>query len=70
MTCNAYDELERIKCPVFVIGGSEDKIVGEEASLEIAKKLNCDIYIYKDLGHAIYEEAKDFNRRVLEFFEK
>ena len=70
LTCDAYDELDRIECSVLVIGGSEDKIVGEEASLEIAKKINCDIYIYKGLGHALYEEAKDFNSRVLAFFAK
>ena len=70
LTCDAYRELERIECPVLVLGGSEDKIVGEEASIEISKKLNCDIYIYKGLGHALYEEAKDFNSRVLAFFEK
>ena len=70
LTCNAYEELEKIKCPVLIIGGSEDKIVGEEASLEIANKLECEFYIYKGLGHALYEEAKDFNKRVLQFFEK
>ena len=37
---------------------------------EIANKLECEFYIYKGLGHALYEEAKDFNKRVLQFFEK
>lgn len=67
LTCNAYDELDRIKCPVFVIGGRQDKVVSGEASEEIAKKLGCEIYMYEKLGHAAYEEAKDFNRRVYEF---
>ena len=35
---------------------------------EIAEKLDCNIYMYDKLGHAAYEEAKDFNRRVYEFF--
>lgn len=70
LTCNAYDELNKIKCPVFVIGGRQDKVVGGKASEEIAEKLGCEIYMYDNLGHAAYEEAKDFNKRVYEFFKR
>ena len=69
LTCNAYEELHKIKCPVFVIGGRADKVVSGTASEEIAEKLNCKLYMYDMLGHAAYEEAKDFNQRVYEFFE-
>lgn len=68
LTCNAYNELEKIKCPTLVIGGKKDKIVGENAALEIADKLDIDCYIYEDFGHAVYEEAADFNVEVFEFF--
>lgn len=68
LTCNAYEELEKIQCPVFVLGGRKDKVVTGEASEEIAGKLGCKIFMYEDLGHAAYEEAKDFNKRVFEFF--
>ena len=67
LTCNAYEELEQIKCPVLVLGGSRDKVTTGQASVEIAEKLGCEIYMYEDLGHAAYEEAKDFNRRVSDF---
>lgn len=70
LTCDAYDELDKIKCPVFVIGGKQDKVVGGEASIEIAQKLDCEIYMYDELGHAAYEEAKDFNKRVYEFLRR
>ena len=70
LTCNSYRELEKIKCPVLVIGGKEDKVVSGRASEEIAEKLGCEIYMYDDLGHATYEEAKDFNQRVINFFKK
>jgi len=70
LTCNIYEELNKIKCPVFVIGGKRDKVVGEKASEEIADRLKCEMYLYENLGHAAYEEAKDFNKRVLEFFRK
>ena len=69
LTCSAYDELEKIKCPVLVIGGKRDKIVGQEACKEIAEKLGCEIYLYDELGHAAYEEAKDFNQKVYEFLQ-
>lgn len=67
LTCNAYEELDKIKCPVLVIGGRKDKIVGGQASVELAEKLGCELYMYENLGHAVYEEAKDFNQRVYEF---
>lgn len=67
LTCNTYDDLDKIKCPVFVIGGSLDKVVGSKASIEIADKLNCKIHLYDKLGHASYEEAKDFNKLVFNF---
>lgn len=70
LTCNAYDELDKIQCPVFVIGGKLDKVVGGKASEEIAQKLGCEIYMYDELGHAAYEEARDFNQRVYEFLKK
>ena len=67
LTCHAYDELQKIQCPVFVIGGRQDRVVGPEASEEIARKLGCRIFMYEQLGHAAYEEAADFNRRIVDF---
>ena len=67
LTCNAYEELEKIQCPVLVIGGKQDQIVGGFASEELAAKLGCPLYMYENLGHAAYEEAKDFNQRMYDF---
>ena len=67
LDCNVYEDLNKISCPVFVIGGCCDLVVGAEASLEIAEKLRCECYMYENLGHALYEEAKDFNQRVYDF---
>lgn len=67
LTCNAYEELEKIQCPVFVMGGRQDKVVGSNASEEIAQKLDCKIFMYEQLGHAAYEEAKDFNKKIYDF---
>ena len=67
---DCYNRLNEIKCPTLVLGGEQDKITTGEASVEIAEKLNCEIYMYSEYGHAAYEEAKDFNKRVCEFLLK
>ncbi|MBO6046505.1 MAG: alpha/beta hydrolase [Erysipelotrichaceae bacterium] len=68
---NAYNEINEITCPTLIIGGDEDKTVGVEASYELNQKIkDSELYIYCGLGHAAYEEAKDFNQRVYDFLEK
>ena len=65
---NAYEELPRIKAPVFVIGGEKDNALGGEPSREIVAKIpNARLLMYVQWGHGLYEEAKDFNRKVLDF---
>ncbi|RKJ38891.1 alpha/beta hydrolase [Acutalibacter sp. 1XD8-33] len=67
LTCGSYPELYKITCPVLVLGGVEDRVLTGRASEEIAEKLGCEIHMYENLGHAAYDEAPDFNRRVLAF---
>ena len=68
---NAYSELDKISCATLILGGACDKIVGKTASIELADKIEkSELFIYSDLGHAAYEEAKDFNKRVLCFLEQ
>lgn len=67
LTCNSYPELHKITCPVFVIGGKQDHVVTGRASEEIAAQLKCKIHMYEALGHAAYEEAPDFNKRIYQF---
>ncbi len=68
---NVYDRLNEIKCPVLVLGAKEDKIVTAKGSEEIADKLGCDIYLYGEgYGHGVYDEAEDYKKRCLDFFEK
>ena len=71
MTHDVYEELDKITCPTLVIGGGQDKIVGGEASEELASRIpGSKLYMYEEYGHGLYEEAKDFVPRVLEFFKK
>ena len=68
---DAYAELGHIACPTLVIGGDQDRIVGVHSSIEIADKIQgSKLHLYKGLGHAAYEEAKDFNERVMDFLTK
>lgn len=68
LTYDAYDRLDQIRCPVLVLGGAQDGVVSGEASREIAERLGCECHIYPDQSHEAYNEAKDFNQRIADFF--
>ena len=71
ITHNSYNKLNKIKCPTLIIGGKQDKIVGEIGSKEIHQKIKqSELYIYDNYGHGLYEEVDDFNKRVLDFLNK
>ncbi len=70
LTCDCYDRLDQVRCPVLVLGGGQDKVVSGEASREMAEKLGAECHIYEDLSHEAYNEAKDFNRRIYDFLMK
>ena len=68
---DAFSVLKDIKAPTLIIGGSEDRTVGSEASEILAKEIpGAKIFMYEGLRHAVYEEAPDFNKRVKEFLIK
>lgn len=68
LTHDAFDSLPHIQAQTLVIGGEQDKVLGSEASREIAAAIpNGALYMYADYGHGLYEEAKDFNSRILAF---
>ena len=68
---DAFSVLKDIKAPTLIIGGSEDRTVGSEASEILAKEIpGAEIFMYEGLRHAVYEEAPDFNKRVKEFLIK
>jgi len=64
-------ELGKIKCPVLVIADSNDKIFDVSEAKRISEKLqNCELFIYHDYGHAVYDEAPDYRERVMKFFKE
>ena len=67
---DVQEELDKICCPTYIIAGGEDKTVGVEASYVMKERIrNSELYVYEKLGHAAYEEAKDFYHRVYEYLE-
>ena len=68
---DAYGDLHKIKAPTLVIGGEKDLALGGDASREIAAEIpGAELWMYEQWGHGLYEEAKDFNRVVLDFLSK
>ncbi len=68
---DAYEAIGSIACPTLIIGGEEDKVVGIRPSHDMKERIpGSEIAVYPGLGHAAYEEAEDFNRRVYDFLTK
>ena len=70
-TLSVYDELDKIRCPVLVIGAKADRVLTAEGSVEIAGKLggNCELYMYDEkYGHCVFDEAPDYKDRIYKFF--
>lgn len=69
--CDGFDlldELDKITCPIFVIGAENDNVLGAQASVELAEKANARLYMYENYGHAVYDEAPDYLDRIIKFF--
>lgn len=68
LTHDASARLPLIPCPTLVIGGERDQALGGDASREIAAAIpGAVLKMYPQWGHGVYEEAPDFNKRLLAF---
>lgn len=68
---DVFDELDKIACPVLVIGVEGDKVLPCEHSRAIAEKLGCELYLYgEEYGHCAFDEAPDYKQRLLDFFHR
>lgn len=71
LSFDARSELGKIQCPVLIIAGSTDRIVGSEAAKELNTAVKgSELYVYEGLGHGAFEEAKDFYERVYDFCQR
>ncbi len=63
---DVYEDLHRIKCPTFIVGAARDKVLGPKPSVEMNEKIKgSTLYMYEGYSHGVYEQAKDFNGRIL-----
>ncbi len=63
---DVYGELDAIRVPTAVIAASEDGILGLAASEEMAARIpGSKLFVYEGYSHGVYDQAKDFNDRVL-----
>ncbi len=67
-------ELAKINCPVLALGVYEDPVLDSDATMEIAENLDYrpdfKLYMYKGYGHAAFDTAPDYKKRVIDFFLK
>lgn len=64
----AVSRLTAIQAPTLVIGGEQDRVLGADASRQIAAAIpGAVLKMYPQWGHALYDEAKDFHQTVLAF---
>ena len=69
---NTFDDLGKINCPVLVLGADKDRVTTLEAAVKMADKLKsegvpCEFYMYKDCGHAVFDEQREYRERVYNF---
>ncbi len=64
-------DLGEIACPVFLVGSKDDRVLGADATEQIAQRLSgrsdFSLHMYDGYGHAVYDTAPDFKERVLRF---
>ena len=70
----ARERMSIIKCPLLAIGDTTDKVLGADATPQIAalqKDNSCfEMYMYSGYGHAAYDTAPDYAKRLYNFFNK
>ena len=67
-------ELPKIECPVLALGVYEDPVLDDDATMEIAVNLDhrkdFELYMYVGYGHAAFDTAPDYRKRVYDFLMK
>ncbi len=68
------DRIGSIHCPVFAIGDTGDNVLGADSTPAIAELLKdnpaLETYMYSGFGHAVYDTAPDYTKRLFAFFSK
>lgn len=71
LSFDVYNDLNKIKNKTYIIGARKDEVLGVDASIELHEKIeNSELYIYEEYSHGVYEQAKDFNDRILKYLKE
>ena len=66
------ERLKEIQCPVLAIGSEDDAVLGGEGTREIVRQLgdrpDVASYMYEGYGHAAFDTAPDYRKRLYRFF--
>ena len=69
---NVTEDLTKISCPTLLLGVYEDAVIDDDATMEIAEKLDYrqdfQLFMYKGYGHAAFDTAPDYRQRIFNFF--
>ena len=67
-------DLKKIGCPTLALGVFEDAVLDSDATMEIAENLDdrpdFSLYMYKGYGHAAFDTAPDYKKRIYDFLMK
>ena len=70
LTHDCRERLPLIQADTLILGGEQDRVLGGQASRDMAALIpSAKLVMYPHLGHALYDEAKDFQQTVLQFLE-
>lgn len=73
VSCLKHDSLtilEKLNCPTLIIGAEKDDVLGVDGSLGLQQHIKgSQLIILPGCGHALNEQNKDFQKRVLVFLE-
>lgn len=64
------DDFRKIGCPVLAIGSDDDRVLGPDAALQIARlntRADFVFHLYHGYGHAVYDTAPDIKERIRRF---
>lgn len=68
LSFDGWEETGRVRCPVLAVGSAQDRVLGAEASREVAERCGGECYLYEGYSHAVYDEAPDFPDLAWRFF--
>lgn len=68
---DVLQDLHQIRCPVFLVGSKDDAVLGFDATVQMAQRLQgrpgFALHVYDGFGHAAYDTAPDFRERMRQF---